>query len=61
MRCRGWRGAVHEYRRAWRRDEAAATARRFPAETADALRGLGWTVEAPVVDWERRFAWAVSG
>lgn len=56
----GWRSAVHEYRRDWRRDEAAATARQFPAETADALRALGWTVDAPVVDWEQRFAQAVS-
>lgn len=56
----GWRIAVHEYRRDWRRDEAAATARQFPAETADALRALGWRVDAPEVDWELRSAQAVS-
>ncbi|WJY00977.1 hypothetical protein [Curtobacterium sp. 458] len=56
----GWRSAVHEYRRDWRRDEAAATARQFPAETAEALRALGWTVDAPFVDWEQRSARAVS-
>jgi hypothetical protein len=45
-----WERAVHEYRKHWRRDEAAATARRFSAETATALRGLGWQVRSPVTD-----------
>jgi hypothetical protein len=43
----GWQHAVHEYRAHWRRDEAAATARQFPAETAAALRRLGWRVAPP--------------
>lgn len=44
----GWERAVHEYRKHWRRDEAAATARQFSAETAAALRALGWQVRPPV-------------
>lgn len=44
----GWTRAVHEYRKHWRRDEAAATARQFSSETAAALRGLGWQVTSPV-------------
>lgn len=43
----GWRRAVHDYRTHWRRDEAAATTRQFPAETAEALRRLGWVVRPP--------------
>ncbi|ROS33730.1 hypothetical protein EDF53_3229 [Curtobacterium sp. PhB78] len=42
-----WRSAVHEFRKHWRRGEAAATARQFPAETAQALRALGWSVQPP--------------
>jgi|GEM_PF-655166 len=43
----GWQRAVHEYRAQWRREEAAATTHQFPAETAAALRGLGWQVRPP--------------
>lgn len=43
----GWQRAVHEYRVHWRRDEAAATAQQFPAETAAALRRMGWRVAPP--------------
>ncbi|WP_144711804.1 hypothetical protein [Curtobacterium pusillum] len=44
----GWERALHEYRKDWRRDEAAATARQFSAETAETLRSLGWQVRPPV-------------
>ena len=43
-----WREAVHGFRNRWRREEAAATTRQFPAETAQALRDLGWGVQPPV-------------
>lgn len=42
-----WRRAVAHHRTTWRREEAAATARQFPAETASALRQLGWSVRPP--------------
>lgn len=43
----GWQRAIRDHRVTWRRDEAAATARQFPAETAAALRRLGWRVVPP--------------
>jgi hypothetical protein len=42
-----WRDAVQGFRSRWRRAEAEATARQFPAETAQSLRNLGWGVQPP--------------
>jgi hypothetical protein len=38
---------VQGFRSRWRRAEAEATARQFPAETAQSLRNLGWGVQPP--------------
>jgi hypothetical protein len=57
-----WREAVHRFRNRRRREEAAATTRQFPAETAQALRGLGWGVPPPVpADVPPQFAVLTAG
>lgn len=57
-----WRSAVHEFRKQWRRGEAAATARQFPAETAQALRALGWSVQPPApAEIPAQFAMLAAG
>ncbi|MET0989741.1 MAG: hypothetical protein ABWY54_03755 [Glaciihabitans sp.] len=43
-----WAAAIAEGRERWRRRQVRTVARDAPAEVADVLRGLGWTVEAPV-------------
>lgn len=43
----GWQDAVKEGRERWRRRQVRTVARDAPAEVADVLRGLGWTVEEP--------------
>lgn len=49
----GWRDVVERGRRQWRHRQLAATIRDAQEETADVLRGLGWSVErTPEVDSE---------
>lgn len=43
-----WRDAVDEGRERWRRRQIRTVARDAPAEAAQVLRDLGWTVEAPL-------------
>lgn len=57
-----WREAVHGFRNRRRREEAAATTRQFPAETAQTLRSLGWGVQPPVpADVPPQFAVLTAG
>lgn len=42
-----WEAAVSAGRARWRQRQLRSTVRDLPAEAADALRDLGWTVDAP--------------
>lgn len=43
----GWQGAVDEHRARWRGIQTRAASRAMPAEAAEALRGIGYTVTPP--------------